>query len=572
MPSLLERAHALTPAVIALPAAVGVALTLGQILTTRYPDLGWGQAIVHDGKALATGTAIYADPEQQYTGMLYAPLFPVLLAPLYRIFWWDGWGLLLNVLAGTGLGVLVGGVAATGHAHRRWIRIVGGVGVGGTAFWIVSTCHWNVLFSPRGDGLAWLFALLGLCVLALGVARKWTHAWPAVLLLTAALWTKQTTVGAVLAAVLMTSWWAAAGTMPWRTWRRFVGGVVVANGLILTALMVLTDGWLWYFFFDLPARHYSDPAIAPYLSELARLLAIPVVVVVLAGGAVWQARRSAPSPRSVEFATLLAGLLVAFLVLQLAPSFLGRRKQGGGPNHYVGMMWALGLLLALAHREAQRSRRAMAAGIVAYALLASIALIPPVREAVTRARVVEPVAVPHRDVGEVDPVVIEYARSHLVFDSSTGVVSPTQTDEVWPPLGNLSDQLAAGESPGYLLDALIERRFDAVTHYSILAAAYVSRSGRTSEGYLPAVNLLIDAGYAPGANGAPPPFLGRRPGEIDLTWARRCFTADRPARCVDAGLENTASIRPVARPRTAFQISPTPSDRRLTPWRGALRV
>src|SRR5262245_61577699 len=76
----LRGAHALVPLVIAIPALVAVVVTLVHILSTRYPDLGYTQTLANDGKALANGASLYADPGQRYTGMLYGPLLPVVLA------------------------------------------------------------------------------------------------------------------------------------------------------------------------------------------------------------------------------------------------------------------------------------------------------------------------------------------------------------------------------------------------------------------------------------------------------------------------------------------------------------
>ena len=132
--------------------------------------------------------------------MLYAPLMAAMLAPLYRIFWWDGWSLFLVLASSVGLATVVGGIAASGPNRPRWERITGGVGLGGIAFWILTTNPWHGMFTGRLDPLSWLFALGGLCVLALAVAHRWPRIWPAVLLLTAGFWTKQPTIAVIATA------------------------------------------------------------------------------------------------------------------------------------------------------------------------------------------------------------------------------------------------------------------------------------------------------------------------------------------------------------------------------------
>ena len=522
----LQLAHALVPWLVAGPVLAGIAITLGHIVTTRYPDLGWTQTIANDGRALATGSALYGDPSRQYTGMLYTPLMPVLLAPLYRLLWSDGWSLLISTFAAVGLGTLVAIVAGTGNRDRsRAVRILGGVGVGGLAFWIVATNAWNGVYTGRPDQLAWLFAFGGLCVLALAVAHRWPRVWPAVVLLTAAVWTKQPTAAAVVASIIVATWWAASNTMTWKAWRRFVGGLAAANLALVVGLLAITRGHIWFSIVEIAQRKHVDSAVIPYLSELARLFAIPVIAVALVVVIAWQ---GLPRLSSRSFAAGLLVLLVAFLLVDLVPVLISRRQQGAGVNGYLGMMWALGFLLALAHREAS-SRRALTAGVIAYCSVALIVFVPPLRSALKRPKVVAPAAMPRLTVRSIDPAIVAYARSHLVYESSLGVMSPTLTDEVWPHQANVIDVLAAGEPADYFVDALIDRRFDAVTPLSPLSAPYVAAAGRTSVEYVPALNALMQAGYAAGANGAPAPLLGRKPGQMDLSWARACFAGRAPA-------------------------------------------
>jgi hypothetical protein len=532
---VIDRAHSAVPLLIAVPVLIGITVSLASILTTRYPDLGWSQTIANDGRALATGTPLYAEPTHHYTGMLYSPLMPALLAPLYRIFWWDGWALLVSTFAGIGLAVLVGGVAASRRDMPMWDRVLSGIGVGGVAFWIVTTNPFHAVFRGKVDQPAWLFALGGLCVLAVSVAHRWERMWPAVVLLTAAMWTKQTTGGAVIAALVMATWWARSGVLPWAKWRRFAGGLAVTNVVILAVLLAVTRGWIWFSMFEIAARKASDSGINPYLSEIVRLFAIPVAAVAvtaLVGQALRPTKKPAVRP---PFVWLLASLLFAFLVIQFVPALVGRRQQGASVDAYIGMMWALGLLLALAHREAYGNRRALVAGIAVYASLAAILFVPLLRDSIKRSRVVEPVAIPHEDFHSIDPAVVAYSRSHLVYDTSLGVISPTRTDESWPHQANLIDVLAAGKPTDYVVDALIDRRFDAVTPFGGLGAPYAAAAGHTSIEYIPALNALVRAGYASGADGAPSPLLGRRPGQIDLSWARHCFTEAHPMACVANG-------------------------------------
>src|SRR5205807_8662961 len=98
--SAMMWAHRLVPLVIGAPVALGTIISLFHLLATPHPYLGWADAIASDGKAIALGKIIYGDPAEGYTGLLYAPLFPLILAPLYRLFWWDGWPLVAAIGSG----------------------------------------------------------------------------------------------------------------------------------------------------------------------------------------------------------------------------------------------------------------------------------------------------------------------------------------------------------------------------------------------------------------------------------------------------------------------------------------
>jgi hypothetical protein len=321
-----------------------------------------------------------------------------------------------------------------------------------------------------------------------------------------------------------------------REWLEFTVVLAVVNVVILGTLLAVTRGWIWFSIFEIGARKQTDSSITPYLSEAARLFAIPVLAVGTAAVVGWW--RRPPQPTSRSFPSMLVRLLAVFLVVEFVIAFLTRRQQGAGVNEYLGVMWAFGLLLALVHRAARTSRRAMQVGIAVYAAIALIVFVPPLRNAVERPKVVEAAAVPKLDIPALDPALIAYARGHLVYVSDLGTVSPTPTHEVWPSQANLIDVLAAGEPIDYFVTALIERRFDAVTPLSGLAGPYAAQSGRTSPEYIGALNALMRVGYAAGANGAPSPLLGRRPREMDLSWARQCFSAPHPTACVMDGAAN----------------------------------
>jgi hypothetical protein len=549
---LARTLHDGLPCVVGVPVLVGIAVTLWRLSSIRYPHLGWAQTIANDAKSVSFGDWIYGDPSHQYTGMLYTPLYPVLLAPLYRVLWWDGWPIAVTTIAGITTAVVVGLVAGYDRdLPRRWadraLAGVGAIGVGGTAWWIVSTDYRNLLYDGRADQLAWCLAILGLCSVAIAIGRAPVRVWPSVLLLSAALWTKQTTIGALLAATVMLTWWFVRGAVNRRVWLRFVLAVAATNLLVLILLEVVSHGWAVYFLLTMPGRHFRDSSVFVYVKEFRNLLVAPSLLLAIAASGIalghrrirprslmtWARdvssdirgvfRRTTDERRNVPpFAFALVALVVLFLIFSVPPAFTGRRKQGGEVNQYIGMLWGLGLLLALAHRSARKSPRATVAGIVTYGLLVSAIHIGGVRSFVEARTVALPTTYPTATFVSLSPSLRDYARTHLVYLPYDADLSSQFTHRTWPMQQNIVDLLAAGEPPMYLVDAFIDREFDAVWPFDPAADPYASAYGQTEENFLWKVNQIIDQGYVADPSVG---LLVRREGDLDLSWMRTCFGA-----------------------------------------------
>ncbi len=525
------------PLLTGLPMLVGLVASVVGLVTTRYPDIGWAQTVGNDGRALATGHPLYANPATHYTAMLYGPTTAVLLAPLYRVYWWDGWAMVLSIIATVGLVALVGVLAAARRSGVPvWQQVTAGVGVGFTVLWIVWVSQSAAVFRGKVDELGWLLALGGLCAFVSFAAGRTVRLWPTVVLLTGAVWTKQTTGGALVAVLVVAIWWAWRRALPWRAVHRLVVGLAALNVGVLLALLVATRGWVWFTMFEIAARKYSDPGVLSYLSEATRLLALPVLAVVIIYAASLRGGQS-PSRGSRPSVTRLLGfVLVVFVVVELVPAFVGRRQSGGSIDAYLGILWALGMLLALAYRAGWTNTRARMAGTVVFVAIAAVGVVGPVGDVFARENVVTPTVAPRQEVAPINPKVIDFARTHLVWESQLGVVAPKQTSPVaFPAQANLNDVLAAGEPVTYFVDALAQRRFDAVTMIEPLAEGYVAAGGRMNGEYIAALNELIQRGYAARQPGVPGSLLGRRPGSIDLSWAPACFNTPHPAACVAQG-------------------------------------
>jgi hypothetical protein len=545
----LLQAQDLLPCAVGIPIVLSIALTVARLVAVRHLNLGWPEVIANDAKAVSFGQGLYGDPSEGYTGMLYTPLFPLLLAPFYKLAWWDGWPTLAGTFSAVGLAALVGLIATYDTDRRRGEAVVGGIGVAGVAWWLSSRNPRHLLYDGRADQLAWLFALGGLVALAWVGARSWRRVWPVVLLLSAALWTKQTTIGAMAAAVVVLGWWAFTGAAPRRVWVRFVAGLAATNAAVVGALMIWSRGWMPYFVLTLPGRHFSDTAVAPLFDELARLVVIPMVLLLMVGVATWSTGQWRRLDRH-SFVSLLAVLLVVFLVLSIGPSWLARRKQGGEANAYIGVVWALGMLLAIGHRLARQNSTALATSVASYALLLAVIFVGPVRSVVTEHGVEVPPVIQDVVWVELDDSVYAYAEDHRVFMPAMGAITKSQ-GQAWPSDSTVRDMLAGGGQPSYLVDALIERRFDAVEPFYVdeYRIWYISAAGHTDASYLLLLNELMARGYADGANGAPSPLLGRRAGDVDLEWMRDCFDqaadAKRPGPgCLSAAAQDLLAGRP----------------------------
>jgi hypothetical protein len=546
----LHVAHDGLPCLIGVPVLAGIAVTLWRLSSMRYPHLGWAQTIANDAKAVSFGDWIYGDPSSQYTGMLYTPLYPAVLAPLYRLLWWDGWPIAVTTLAGITTASMIGVIAASGVPrsaswHERAVPIAGGFGLGGTAWWIVSTDYRNLLYDGRADQLAWCLAILGLCSLAFGVSRNHVRVWPTALLLSAALWTKQTSVGALLAASTLMTWWLVRGAVSRRTWLRFVLSIGAINVVALGLLQLVSRGWAVYFLLTMPGRHFRDPAVFVYVKELRNLIVLPMVGVVIAAAglvltrprrdltssiASWSRsvakdarsclRRVEARERRVPTLTVaLLALVLLFLLFSFPPAFTGRRKQGGEANQYIGMLWGLGLLLALVHRTARRTPRSMVTGIAAYALLIGAVHVDAIRSFAEERSVALPTTYPAATFVSISPELRDYARHHLVYLPYDADLSSQFSRRTWPMQQNIVDLLAAGEQPLYLVEALIDREFDAVWPFDPAADPYASAYGQREENYLWKLNYIIDQGYVLD----PEVGLLVRRELADTEWLRSCF-------------------------------------------------
>ncbi len=536
-----QTAHALAPLLFGIPVAVGIAVTLVRALGVTHPDLGFTTAINSDAEAFFLGHTIYQDPADGYTGQLYTPLFPVLVSLLHHVTLWGGWVLLVNFAATFALVGLVAALAYGdgGGASGPWrlLRLVGALGLGGVVWWLVSALPLNLLYDGRSDHTAWAFAFFGLFLLARGADGSRRQLVAAALLLSAGFWAKQPTLVVSLAAAAWLLAAAALRVVDRRLALIWCAGLLALNLAVLGLLNLITHGWEIYFDFELAQKHPRFASFWPSMHELLRFGAPAMVLLLgLAAVATWGARAGFRSGERGLGGYLraalggsrdarLAAMLVLTVVIGIPAGVYFRLKVGSDVNQYIGVLWAGGMLIAIAYRycgERPATALVAAAGI---ALMFVISQRPT--DTAVGARV--PPVWKTAEYTEVSPAITDYARHHLVYEQVQSDLNVKPQGSLYPNFYNFIDLLAAGRQPLYLVHALIDRRFDAVAPFrfaspqiSLFWEIYASGAGRRESNYFWKLNRVIAAGYAP-APGLPPGFLGRRAGPSRAPWMRSCF-------------------------------------------------
>jgi len=301
---LLDRALPIFLLAFAAPVLLGVAVSAVRLAATAHPSADFGVTVNADARALSLGSPLYQDPDKGYTGILYTPLAPTIVSVLYRLGAWEGWSLMLALLASLAVGAGVGRVA---YAPRR--RVGGdraraaaeAVGIGALAWLLVSCIRLNGIYDGRVDQVAWAFALGGL--VALPAASRGSRGAAALCLLglSAAFWTKQNAIAASVAAAV----WVLASVGLGRVTRRwalgFCGALAGLNLAILGTLNGLTGGWEWELNFAVPAAQPLGDLNSPFPENLPRFfwdLFPSVVLAVVFAGMPWLAlavRSGAPA-------------------------------------------------------------------------------------------------------------------------------------------------------------------------------------------------------------------------------------------------------------------------------------
>ncbi|HEY7121029.1 MAG TPA: hypothetical protein VH329_00590 [Solirubrobacterales bacterium] len=543
----VRLALALLPILFAVPVAYALIASLADVLGSAHPFFGDISGVNADARSISLGGPLYQSPDVGYTPLTYTPFMSVAGGLLDLITVWDGWLLVLTILADVTLITL-----AAVLAYRRvddspiaaGIAIAGAIGMGAMGFWLVGFVPFNSLYAPRPDQLAWAFALTGL-VLVPGAARG--SAWAgvgAVAALSLGWWTKQPALVAPVAG----SAWLALAALRRRISRRsclvLIGSIVAVGVVSFGLAAVLTDGWSTAFTVDMPADRATPVSLGTSIHDLITSVAAAAVV----AGALWIAALAGrpesgcsltPSPDAAPGGIdrlAIAEVLAVFIALDAPAALYFRQAVGSTHNQFVGIAWALALLAAVGWALARRARgwTPIATGAVIVAAFA-VSELSPVSRWLHDLDLVVPPKEQRAVVFPQPAALLSYSKDHLVYHPGYAGIGVDAEADLYPDEFNVNGLNRAGRSDGYLERALLERRFDLVYPFTSDGDA-----GPWEANYLWKLNQVIAAKYEPApdlpegltaARAVPYPFapfvagppLVRRPGPDPAPWMSRCF-------------------------------------------------
>jgi hypothetical protein len=544
----------LVPLLIGLPVLVALARSVVDLAGLSQPFFGDVSGTSIDAHALTLGSPLYQDPNSGYTPLAYPPLFPLLLAGLDQVRLWTGWPVLVSLLAEGALIALAARLAyrpAGTSPGERALGIAAAIGAGALAWWLVAFVPFNFLYSPRPDQLSWAFAFFGLALVPRAADGSRTGLGGSVLLLSAACWTKQTTAIAPVVALLALLLAASAGRARWRTAAEFAAAMALLNALGFAVLAVATSGWAATFLLEMPGRHQRAQELRTSIRQLghstviaAAFVAWLAVTLALARQAAGEplrlpARRANLWPESWEgrFALVLA----LFVVIDVPPSLYFIGASGAAHNVFLGIGWALALLAAAGLGWCATRPQALAGASLGVLALFVVSESAPLQRWLRDHRVLVPPKSLRVLAYEEFPGLHAYAARRTVYHPVFTDLDAQRTGRVYQNFDNSVALLASGYQPGYLVGALLDRRFDVV--YLLPQDRRNERdagTGKWEDNYLWKLNQVMRAKYRPlrpvprelrAARAVPagvvaitsPGILERRPGPDPAPWMRLCF-------------------------------------------------
>jgi hypothetical protein len=524
------------------PVALGIVVSVVRLLGLRYPYLGWATTVNSDAEELYLGHTLYQNPAHGYTGQVYTPLYPAVISLFDHLYLWNGWSLVIVIGASVSLAVLAARIAyARAGPAPRVVCVLGAAGIGGIAYWCVASIKLSLLDEGRADQLAWALALFGLIAVAdFGPRPSRRHVVIAALLLTAGLWTKQTTFAIAGLAVAWALGLAAISALSRKAVVLLIAVLTGVNLALFLILNILTHGWEFYFNFKEATFQSNEWPYGGNITKGLQSSALAVGFVAVTWVSIVMTatmRRHRSSTRSHSHAAIarLRKLLVAddptgrrvlliglYIVLGFPLAAYIMRKQGTETNQMIGVVWALGLLAAAGWHVAQRQIGTATATGGCVVLFFALTQLGPIHEVAARASVDIPALEQSEQWLSVPAELRSWARDHTLYTPLFSDLNVPRGGPLYPNYYNFADLLSAGNQPKYLVRALLNRRFDGVAFIGLEDEAYTSANGKWEENYLWKLDEVIAARYV-SEPGLPQGVMGRRPGPEKAAWMRHCF-------------------------------------------------
>jgi hypothetical protein len=493
----------------------GLVVSLVGICFVRHPYDGWTDNLVLDAKAVATGHLQYGNPATEFVGTPYAPLFTFLFAGLLKIYWWEGWGPVLSMLAAVAaMASLVRMLWPT--TPRPGSRLVMASVVVTLSLGGLSAFPRNGLFEARHDQLAWCLLVVAGTVTFQGLLSTTGLSRMRMvvtgLLLTGSVFSKQTTIvpcllvaGLTLAVPILCE---SRRTWTWRKWRRaatVLATFASSSALFGIVLQVTSHGWAYDLLVDDQLRYGRVTPLGQELGTSLRVLAVPLAaLVLLALCAAWSLLTNQMRYQRRHVIVAVAAVIVA--ISPIPTAVLAFAKLGGDYNQLAGPVWTITLGCAVLLLLLRPSVRQLAAGAIACGVL--LVGIDPLSHVFVDQHLGVPNLRQQASWVGMDPFLYAAVdKGEAVFDQDYPSLSVSPKAPGYPA-ENVNDTLATGYTPRWLIENIIKGKVclgATSLHYSRVFHPIYLRS-RTVRRIVP---LEDEPTPADGVHAAQGPLFGR---------------------------------------------------------------
>ncbi|MGD0380667.1 MAG: hypothetical protein ABSC30_11855 [Acidimicrobiales bacterium] len=524
-----------------------VVINLVGICLFRHPVVGFSDNIMEDAQAVATGHLQYGNPATQFVGFQYTPLFTWLVAGLLRLYWWEGWGSVLSVVAA--LAAIASMVRMLWVSTRQWqgrivtASFVVALSLGGLSALPVLGLPISALYDARPDQMAWCLLVIagtltfGGLLSPGGFSRKQMVVIG--LLLTAAVFTKQTTIVTclVIAGIVLVAP-RLIGPGPTWTWRRWLSSATVlvtfagTSALFGIVLQVVSRGWAYDLLVADPMRYGRWVPLGQEIGTSLRLLIVPLVaLVVLVVCVTWSLRANPERDRRRHVVLAVAAVVVA--ISPIPTAILAESKLGGEANQLAGPVWTLVLGCAVLLMLLRPSGRQLAAAAIAFGVL--LAGLDPLAQVMP-----DHLGAPNLDQvvhwSNMNPFLLAAVdKGEAVFDENYPSLSVSTADPGYPA-GDINDILAGGYTPRWFTNNLLTGRYALVAPFVPWGGLpwYDSDVGRYSASVQWEYNLLLHMGYTKVKESEGTVYYRPGPRLKQLGWFAGCIG---PYQARSAGVE-----------------------------------